>query len=58
MIFRIATNKIVEDLDLFPVVAIIGSRQVGKTTLAKTIGQHLKKRQSISTLNQMMILPN
>ncbi|MBK6997741.1 MAG: ATP-binding protein [Lewinellaceae bacterium] len=44
MIFRIATHNIVEDLDLFPVVAIIGSRQVGKTTLAKSIGQHLKKK--------------
>ncbi len=44
MIFRTTTHAIIEDLDIFPVVAIIGSRQVGKTTLAKSIGQHLKKK--------------
>ncbi len=43
MIFRTATHSILEDLALFPVVAIIGPRQVGKTTLAKSLGQHLEK---------------
>jgi uncharacterized protein len=43
MIYRIETKKIVDDLSLFPVVAIIGPRQVGKTTLAKALGAYLKK---------------
>jgi uncharacterized protein len=43
MIYRTETAKIVADVNFFPVVAIIGPRQVGKTTLVKSLGQHLKK---------------
>ena len=34
---RLLTTDIIKSLGIFPVVGIIGSRQVGKTTLAKTI---------------------
>jgi uncharacterized protein len=37
MIVRHAQNQIVTDLDYFPVVGIVGPRQVGKTTLAKIV---------------------
>lgn len=37
MLFRRATQQIIQDLQFFPVVGIIGPRQVGKTTLAKFI---------------------
>jgi len=37
MLYRHLTKQIVSDLDFFPAVGIVGSRQVGKTTLAKTI---------------------
>ena len=39
MITRISTAKIKNLLQGFPAVAIIGPRQVGKTTLAKIIRQ-------------------
>jgi predicted AAA+ superfamily ATPase len=42
MIFRYAENKIRELLSYFPAIAIIGPRQVGKTTLAKNILKELK----------------
>ncbi|GAB2782584.1 ATP-binding protein [Rhabdobacter roseus] len=37
MIDRATTNRILEDLQFFPIVGIIGPRQVGKTTLAKQL---------------------
>ncbi len=37
MIYRAVTEKIIEDAQYFPVLSIIGPRQVGKTTLAKTL---------------------
>jgi uncharacterized protein len=37
MIKRTLQNKVIDSLKLYPVVAILGSRQVGKTTLAKTV---------------------
>ncbi len=37
MIERLASQNILKDLAFFPVVAIVGPRQVGKTTLAKTL---------------------
>ena len=37
MIKRIQENTVIEYLQFFPVVAILGARQVGKTTLAKII---------------------
>ncbi len=37
MINRILASEIMESLEYFPVVSIIGPRQVGKTTLAKQI---------------------
>ncbi|MCH9626900.1 MAG: ATP-binding protein [Gammaproteobacteria bacterium] len=39
---RYAESKIRKLLKLFPIVAIIGARQVGKTTLAKKIGLNWK----------------
>ncbi len=42
MIKRLAENKIKELINNFPCVAIIGPRQVGKTTLAKQIIASLK----------------
>lgn len=37
MIYRTATQQILNDLSFFPVIAIVGPRQVGKTTLAKNL---------------------
>jgi len=37
MITRKVITRVLEDLSFFPIVGIIGSRQVGKTTLAKII---------------------
>ena len=35
-------KKLTKLLDLFPVVVILGTRQCGKTTLAKTVGPDWK----------------
>ena len=43
MIARSITPQIEEALTFFPVVGIIGPRQVGKTTLAKIIQQQIAK---------------
>lgn len=43
MIKRFIENKVAKSLKHFPAVAIIGPRQVGKTTLAKSIGKLIKK---------------
>jgi uncharacterized protein len=37
MLYRHAIKQILQDLEYFPVVGIVGPRQVGKTTLAKHI---------------------
>ncbi len=37
---RAATSKILESAKYFPVIAILGPRQSGKTTLAQIIFQH------------------
>jgi uncharacterized protein len=37
MIYRSATKQILEDLAFFPIVAIVGPRQSGKTTIAKSL---------------------
>lgn len=42
MIKRSIENKILHSLKNFPVVGILGSRQVGKTTLAKNIVKNIK----------------
>ena len=43
LIKRLVENQIVENLRHFPAVALVGPRQVGKTTLAKLIAQELDK---------------
>ncbi len=43
MIHRSITKKILEDAQYFPVLSIIGPRQVGKTTLAKNLQAQLGK---------------
>lgn len=43
MIQRVLLAKLLKSLDLYPVVALLGSRQVGKTTLAKSIVSTLPK---------------
>lgn len=40
---RIIENQILKYLDVFPVVAIVGPRQVGKTTTAKKIVQRISR---------------
>ena len=37
MVYRAATKQILDDLTFFPVVAIVGPRQAGKTTLAQNL---------------------
>ena len=44
MISRTITNKIVSALADFPIVGILGPRQVGKTTLAKIIAKNCKTK--------------
>jgi predicted AAA+ superfamily ATPase len=41
---RIAENHILRDLQQFPIVGIVGPRQVGKTTLAKLLMNKLDKK--------------
>jgi uncharacterized protein len=43
MIARLVSKKILEDAQYFPVLSIIGPRQVGKTTLAKSLQSQLGK---------------
>lgn len=43
MIERHVSARLLEDLAYFPVVGLIGPRQVGKTTLAKQLGERLAK---------------
>ena len=43
MIKRLLQRKIVQSLRIFPVVGLIGSRQAGKTTLARAIAATRKK---------------
>ncbi|MEQ1747342.1 MAG: ATP-binding protein [Saprospiraceae bacterium] len=43
MIERLLLRQVLETLDYFPVVGLIGPRQSGKTTLAKSLGQFLPK---------------
>ena len=43
MIARILETKIRETLRNFPITALLGSRQVGKTTLAKTLGDDFER---------------
>lgn len=42
MLYRSVTKQILKDLAYFPAVGIIGPRQVGKTTLAKSIQKTLQ----------------
>jgi len=44
MIKRKLENRILDSLKIFPVVAILGPRQVGKTTLAKEIKKKVSKK--------------
>lgn len=43
MIARKVIDRVLEDLSFFPIVGIIGSRQVGKTTLAKLIQKQIER---------------
>jgi predicted AAA+ superfamily ATPase len=43
MINKLALNELIELLEKFPVVCIVGPRQIGKTTLAKEISGLLEK---------------
>lgn len=42
MLYRNITTQVLKDLEFFPIVAIIGPRQVGKTTLARYVQEKLK----------------
>lgn len=44
MIERFIFEELIELLEEFPAIALVGPRQVGKTTLAKKIGQQLKQK--------------
>jgi predicted AAA+ superfamily ATPase len=54
MIHRSLEKKIIQSLEHFPVVGILGSRQVGKTTLAK----ELRKKINRSTIYIDLELPS
>jgi len=51
---RIATESIQRALSLFPAVSIVGPRQCGKTTLAKTFSQTYYDLESIEDQNRLM----
>lgn len=51
MLKRHITEQILQDLEYFPVVGIIGSRQVGKTTLAKYVVSRLNDIKTIANSN-------
>ena len=40
---RMITTEITKQINSFPAVGLIGPRQVGKTTLAKYLFDHIKK---------------
>lgn len=44
MLQRHVTHQIISDLEYFPVVGIVGPRQVGKTTLAKMVVKQTKSQ--------------
>jgi len=44
MIKRLLQEKVEKSLMRYPVVGILGSRQVGKTTLAKIIKDRMKRK--------------
>ena len=44
MLQRYVTHQIISDLEYFPVVGIVGPRQVGKTTLAKLVVKQTKSQ--------------
>jgi uncharacterized protein len=43
MIERLKTQRILRDLTWSPIVGLIGSRQVGKTTLARYLQTQIEK---------------
>jgi uncharacterized protein len=43
MIARYITTSLLESLSYFPVIGLIGPRQVGKTTLARSLQPHISK---------------
>ncbi len=51
MISRFSTEKLIRYIDRFPCVAIVGPRQVGKTTLSKEIIKKIKKKHSVIYLD-------
>src|SRR6056297_1092078 len=53
MIERSLASKIQKYLNHFPAVAIIGPRQVGKTTLAKLLQKKLKKESTYLDLERL-----
>jgi predicted AAA+ superfamily ATPase len=44
MFIRAVTSQLIDDLSFFPVVGIVGPRQVGKTTLAKWLQKQINKQ--------------
>ena len=48
-------KAVIASLARYPVVGLIGCRQVGKTTLAKIIAKAFKKRLFILILNCLLI---
>jgi predicted AAA+ superfamily ATPase len=50
MIVRRAFTKLLDRLEQFPAVALIGPRQVGKTTLAKAVAAFKARPRAINTL--------
>ncbi len=47
MISRAVTEDLLEYLDYFPVIGLVGPRQVGKTTLAKQLASEIEGKETI-----------
>ncbi len=51
MISRYSENFILDSLEQVPVVALLGARQVGKTTLARELSQKIKNKKPVEYLD-------
>ena len=50
MIDRWLFHRLQQEISRFPAVGIVGSRQVGKTTLARQIAKNLNRELSLENL--------
>lgn len=57
MIERLLTERILRDLSWSPIVGLVGSRQVGKTTLARRLQVLIEKPTLYRAILMSLLLP-